>query len=693
MRVLPPLAGALLAALVGAAPAAAQFPTQPPAPMPLEPAQFPPFAETILDNGLRVIVVSSAKQPVLSLTLAMPGGSFYDPAAKVGVADLMAGLLTKGAGSRTADEIAAAIEGVGGSIGASAGTDFLTLNTAVLSGDRQLAFELLADAALRPTFPESELELLRKQTLSALALQKAQPASIASRAFSKGIYGDHPYGRAMDETSVAAITRADLVAFHSQRVRPNQAVLVIAGMIDTLEARQLATAAFGAWGGVAAGTPATRAAPQRMTSEILLVHKPGAVQSNIVAGNTTWTATDSRGYALTLANQVLGGASDARLFQILREEKGWTYGAYSGAARRRVLGYFQATAEVRTEVTDSALVELLHQMRRLSAEPMPVDEFERQKQTLVGRFPLEIETAQQVASQVASARLLGLATDYVQTYRQRLAAVTPEQARAAARMGIRADASFIVVVGDATKLTERLQKVAPVTVVDVDGKPLATADLEVKGGKLDLDLARMMTASDSFTVMVQGQPFGYQTSSMSRDGDGWVYRERSQLATVIQQQTEVRFGPDVAMRSTAQSGRFQGQDMKLDVRYDAGTATGEGVTPGAQGMQPVKYEKVAIPVGTLDDNLVQGLLPYFKWAPDASFTVAVFATGKGVVEPRAYKVAGEEELTLPIGTVKTWRVLSTGGEQPGTYWIEVAMPHRVMKFGPANAPVEFVRAK
>lgn len=689
MRALILFTGALLAV----APLAAQFPTRPPAPMPLEPAQFPPFAETILANGLRVIVVSSNKQPVVSLTLAMPGGSFHDPAGRSGIAAMMAGLLTKGAGNRTAEEIAAAIEGVGGSLSASAGIDFLTLSTAVLSGDRRLAFDLLADAALRPTFPATELDLLRKQTLSALALERSQPAAIASRAFATGIFGDHPYGRSTDEASVGAITRADLVAFHGQRVRPNQALLVIAGAIDTLEARELATTAFGAWGGVAAGVPATRAAPQRMRSEILLVHRPGSVQSNLVVGNTTWTATDARGYALTLANQVLGGASDSRLFQILREEKGWTYGAYSGAARRRVLGSFMATAEVRTEVTDSALVELLAQMRRLSVEPMPVEEFERQKQTLVGRFPLEIETAQQVASQVAGARLLGLATDYVQTYRQRLAAVTPEQARAAARQGIRADAAYVVVVGDATKLGDRLKGIAPVTIVDIDGKALATDELEIKGAALDLDLARLAPATDSFTVMVQGQPFGYQVAALARDGDGWAYRERSQLATVVQQQTEVRFGADLAMRTTSQSGRFQGQEMRLAVRYTEGTASGEGVTPGAQGMQPVKYENVTIPIGTLDDNLVQGLLPYFKWTPTASFTVSVFASGKGVIEPRTYKVTGEEVVTLPTGDVNTYKVAVTGGEQPGTYWIESAAPHRLIKFGPANAPIEFVRAR
>ena len=689
MRALTLFAGALLTAL----PLAAQFPAQPPEPMPLEPAQFPPFAETILANGLRVIVVSSTKQPVVSLTLAMPGGSFYDPAGRSGVAEMMAGLLTKGAGNRTAEEVAAAIEGVGGSLAASAGGDFLTLSTAVLSGDRRLAFDLLSDAALRPTFPATELELLRKQSLSGLALERSQPASIASRAFAKGIFGEHPYGRSTDEASVGAITRADLVAFHGQRVRPNQALLVVAGAIDTLEARELATAAFGAWGGVAAGVPATRAAPQRMRSEILLVHRPGSVQSNLVVGNTTWTATDARGYALTLANQVLGGASDSRLFQILREEKGWTYGAYSGAARRRALGSFTATAEVRTEVTDSALVELLSQMRRMSAEPLPVEEFERQKQTLVGRFPLEIETAAQVASQVAGARLLGLATDYVQTYRQRLAAVTPEQARAAARQGIRADAAYIVVVGDATKLGDLLKPIAPVTVVDIDGKALAPDELVIKGSALDLDLARLAPASDSFTVMVQGQPFGYQVTALTREGDGWAYRERSQLATVVQQQTEVRFGADLVMRSTTQSGRFQGQEMKLDVRYAEGAASGEGVTPGAQGMQPVKYEKVATPLGTLDDNVVQGLLPYFRWTPTASFSVSVFASGKGVVEPRTYKVTGEEVVTLPTGDVKTYKVAVTGGEQPGTYWIESAPSHRLIKFGPANAPIEFVRAR
>ncbi len=686
------LAGALAAGLA-AVPVAAQFPTRPPAPMPLQPAQFPPFAETVLANGMRVLVVSNAKQPVLSLTLAVPGGALYDEAGKSGTAELVAGLLTKGAGTRTADQLSATIEGVGGSLSATAGADFLTISAAVLTSDRRLAFALLADAALRPTFPATEVELLRKQSLSALALAKSQSGSIAAQAFAKGLYGDHPYGRAPDNASVGAITRDDLVTFHRQRMRPSQALLVIAGAIDTVEARQLAEETFSAWGGVAVGAPVARAAPQRARTEILLVHRPGSVQSNIIVGNTTWMATDTRGYALTLANQVLGGASDARLFQILREQKGWTYGAYSSVARRKGLGTFSATAEVRTEVTDSALVELLAQLGRIGSMPIPADEFERQKQTLVGRYPLQVETADAVAAQVANARLLGLATDYVQTYRQRLAAVTAEQAQAAARMGMRADGALIVVVGDATKIADRLRAIAPVSMVDVDGNPMTADDLLPKVVVLAIDPTRIVAATDSFTVLVQGREFGYQVSSLGRDGDGWVYTERSQLATVIQQSTEVRFGLDLSMRSAVQSGRFQGAEFKLDVRYANGRVTGAGVTPGAAGLQPVRYADVELLPGTIDDNVIQGLLPFFTWSPGATVNVSVFGSGQGTVRTNTYQVSGEETITIPMGAVETYRVAFTGGDAPGTYWIEKAAAHRVMKFGPAGQPVEFVRVR
>jgi zinc protease len=662
--------------------------------LPLEPAQFPPFVEFELENGLRVVLVQSEKQPVLSMQLAVLGGSLYDPNGKSGTADLVAGLLTKGAGARSAEQFAEAIERVGGTLTASASADFLAVQAAVLSADRELAFELVSDALLRPTFPETELELLRTQTLSSLALARSQPDAIAGRIFDRAIYGDHPYGRSADETTVRAISRTDVEEFHRARVRPAQALLVLAGAIDSVEAHRLAQQSFGAWAGRGATPPPARPAPQRQRTEIILVHRPGSVQSNIVVGNTTWLPTDTRSYALSLGNQILGGASDSRLFQILREEKGWTYGAYSGVDRYRGLGAFSAGAETRTEVTDSALVELLAQMRRMGTEMVPSEEFERQKETMVGRFPLQVETAQQVADQVARARLLGLATDYVQTYRQRVAAVTPEQMQAAARSGMRADAALVVVVGDGLALRERLEKIAPVTLVDVDGNPMATEAMTVTAQPLAIDPAALRASSDSFDVMVQGQNFGYQTTSLRRGPDGgWEFTEQSVLGPIIQQRTSVEFSSTLVMQSTEQGGRFQGNDLRLSVTYENGMARGEGITPGAQGMQNVNYANVAVPQGAVDDNLLVALLPYFQWEPNATVRVSVFASGKGVVEQRTFRVVAEEAVVVPLGTFAAYRVSYEGGEAPGTYWIESAAPHRVLKFGPAGVPLEFVRVR
>ncbi len=683
-----------VAALAVMSPAAqAQQRQAPPAPLPLAEAQFPAFVEFELENGLRVVLVPSTKQPVLSLQLSVLGGTLYDPAAKSGLADMAAGLLTKGAGSRSADQISAEIERVGGSLAAFAGPDFLSVSASVLTNDRELAFALLSDALLRPTFPAAELDLLRTQTLSALALARSQPAAIAGRMFAKGIYGEHPYGRRADEASVRAISREDLAEFHAARVRPAQALLVLAGAIDSAEAHRLAQRSFGAWTGSGAAPPPARPAPQRARTEILLVHRPGSVQSNIVLGNTTWLPTDTRGHALALANQIVGGASDSRLFTILREEKGWTYGAYSSVDRVRGIGSFTATAEVRTDVTDSALVEMLQQVRRLGNEPVPRDEFERQQQTVTGRFPLTVETARQVASQVATARLLGLANDYVQTYRQRLAALTPEQVQAAARSGMRAEAALVVVVGDGLALRERLAKIAPVTLVDIDGQPIGAEAMEAPVVPLALDPSTLRASSDSFAVMVQGNTFGYQVMSLEESALGWRFRERSVLGPIIQQQTSVEFTRALQMLSTEQTGKFQGNDLRLTVRYTGGKATGDGLTPGQNGMQEVRYADVAVPEGTVDDNLLVTLLPFFQWQAGAVIDVGVFSSGRGVVERRNFRVESEDVVTVPVGTFAAFRVSYTGGESPGTYWIEVAAPHRVLKFGPAGVPLEFVRVR
>ena len=457
-KAMPMRAAVAFAAIsLGSSALAAQaFPSKPPAPMPLAPAQFPPFQQVTLPNGLKILVVSNRRLPILSMSLAFRAGSQHDPDGKEGLAAMVAGVLTKGAGARDAEAVATAIEGVGGSIGASAGADFMSVDVSLLSENAALGFELLADAVMRPSFAEQEVELNRTQALSGLQLDQSQPASIAARTFARELYGTHPYGRSAEPASVKTVSRADLIAFQKARLTPGSALLVLAGDITLARAQQMATTAFRGWTGAGAAATATAASaaapPARTATRIVLVHRPGSVQSNIIVGNLTWSPTDQRSYAATLANKVLGGGSDSRLFMIPREQKGWTYGAYSSLTRNKGTGYFTASAEVRTEVTDSSLKELLSQMTRIRTEPIPTAEFDDAKNALVGRFPLQVETADQVAGQVTTAQLLGLAPDYVQTYRQKLQAVTPTTALAAAKAAVRPDSGLVVVVGDGAKI-------------------------------------------------------------------------------------------------------------------------------------------------------------------------------------------------------------------------------------------------
>jgi zinc protease len=672
--------------------AAQDFPKTPPPPAAIEPARFPPFQEANLSNGVELVVVERKDLPVLSISLSVPAGSYYDPADKSGLADMVAGLLTKGAGDRTANQIAEAIESVGGSISANAGPDFLTVRADALSPNAELAFGLVGDVIARPKFPAEEMELLRKQTLSGLQLERSDPGALASRFFAYGLYGAHPYGvRPTDET-VQAITREDLVAYHRARVRPGDALMVVAGNISLADAKRHAERALAGWTGGEADARQAADVPTRDKTELVIVHRPGSVQSNIVVGNTTFLPNDPLWYPASMASRVLGGGADARLFMILREQKSWTYGAYSSLQRRKQIGAFQATAEVRTEVTDSALVELLTQLRLMGTEAVPAQELENARSAAVGSFPLTIETVNQVAGAVSNAKLLGLPDDYLQMYRTRLAAVTAKQLQDAAKEVIRPDAALIVVVGDATKIYEPLKDIAPTRIVDVEGEPLEPSELTVAAESLPLDATKLVARTDSFSVLVQGNPFGYQTSTLTKTADGFQYVEESQIGPVLSQRTEITLSGTGEVRKVAQSGKVQGQDMKIDIAVADGHASGSSTTPGPQGMKTVTVD-TDVPSGVIDDNGLTALLPALPWSADASWSFPVLSSGEGTVKTYTLKVAGTESVTVPAGTAETYKVEMSGGQQPVTMYITTAAPHQVMKITVAGAPIEIVRVK
>ncbi|MHB1311929.1 MAG: insulinase family protein [Gemmatimonadaceae bacterium] len=685
---------AATATATAAGPLAAQdFPTRPPAPMPIKAAQFPPFQEATLPNGVRLIVVENHKLPVISVELAFAAGRTYDAAGKSGTADMVATLLTKGAGKRTADEFSAAIEGIGGSISAGADADFLTVSANFLTADAPFALGLMADAVVRPTFADKEVELARTQMLSSLQLEQSQPASIAARFFAKGLYGENPYGRRADVASAKAITHADLTAFQAARLRPAGALLVFAGDISLARARELAATAFAGWTGAAPAPLAVAGTPTRTSTEILLVHRAGSVQSNILAGNLTWTPSDPRVYGARIANQVLGGGGDSRLFLILREQKGWTYGAYSGFTRNKGTGYFQASAEVRTEVTDSSVAEILAQVKRIRDEPISAKEFEDAKSSLVGRFPLQVETAAQVAAQVTTARLLGLPNDYVQTYRQKLAAVTPADARTAARAGISRDAAFVVVVGDGAKIYDKLKAIAPVKIVNVDGAPMTPADFVVKAGALDLNLSALTAHTDSFSVLVQGKEFGSQVAKLEKVAGGWKYTETSAIPMAgVQQSTTLTFSDAIEMQELHQTGTAGGQATKIDIVYAGGRAKGKATTPSQAGPKTIDVD-VEMPKGAIDDNGLQVLMAAMKWSATAKIPVTALQSGKGTLLPAVLTVAGEEKVKVAAGEFDAWKVELSGGEAPLTFWVQKGPVGRVLKIVPTGQPISIELVK
>jgi hypothetical protein len=492
---------------------------------------------------------------------------------------------------------------------------------------------------------------------------------------------------------VKAITKADLVAFESTRLRPGGALLVFAGDISLAKARELASKAFAGWSGAAPAAPVFKAPPARTSTEILLVHRAGSVQSNILAGNLTWSPGDPRVYGARIANQVLGGGGDSRLFLILREQKGWTYGAYSSFTRYKGVGYFEATAEVRTDVTDSSLTELLAQVRRIGGEPISAKEFDDAKSSLVGRFPLQVETAAQVAAQVTQARLLGLPNDYVQTFRQKLAAVTPADAQAAAKAGIKRDAALIVVVGDGAKIYDKLMKIAPVRIVSVDGAPLTPADLVVKAGALDLNLAALVARSDSFNVLFNGNAIGSQVSTLAKVDGGWKYTETTAIAMAgVSQSTTVTFSDAIAMQEVHQTGTQGGQTAKIDVVYAGGRAKGKAVTPSQQGPKTVDVD-AEMPTGAIDDNAMQPLMAAMKWGAGAKIPLAVFQSGKGALAQYTLNVTGDEKVKVAAGEFDTWKVELSGGEAPLTLWVTKGGAARVVKIVPAGAPISVELAK
>ncbi|MDX1674194.1 MAG: insulinase family protein [Longimicrobiales bacterium] len=664
------------------------FPTEPPAPLAIEDVDFPEYSERTLSNGARLLVVRNPEQPVVNIQLLMQGGSAADPAELAGLASVTASQIDKGTEAMTAREIAEAVDFIGARLGAGASSEWTSVSLTTITDFLDHGLDLMADVVLNPTFPAEELETEKRRRISSLRLQKSQPGSLAAEAFMEGVYGSHPYGRTETVESIEALDPADLESYHGRHFRPEGALFVVAGDVDADAIADRLEGAFSGWTG-APGTAMDRPAPPtRSDRAMVFVHKPGSVQAVIRVGHLMPSATEADWVTLDVANQVLGSGSaqfNAWMMEILREERGYTYGAYSGMSERQGPGYFMMNGEFRNEVADSSLMIMLDLAERLRAGDIPADDLEDAKLYLTGSFPLSIETPQQVAGQVASNRLLGRDHAYLEEYRSRVDQVTADDIARVTGELIRPDRALIVVVGDATEVLEKVRPFADrVDVVDPEGEPVDVTSLmaaaEAAAG-MTYDASELRPRELQYGIMFQGNEVGTVVTRWTREGDAFAVVSEQQLpGMAVTQTTEfdaLTFAPIRMSTDAGGMGTFA-------LEVEDGRVTGQGFNP-QQGPQDVD---VALPEGTALEGQLDVALAVTDYQDVGELTLRIL-TSAGTVQVVSATVAGEETVQVPAGEFETYR-LELQGQQTMTVWVTKAEPHIVVKRELAAQPVQIV---
>jgi predicted Zn-dependent peptidase len=373
--------------------------------------------------------------------------------------------------------------------------------------------DLLAEVALEPSFPENEVALAKQNTKESLRQQRAQPSFLASEMVSRVMFGEHPYSVvAPTPESIDRATREEFVSFHHSKLVPNNAVFIVVGDVKYDDILKRAESLFATWQrgeDVVANFPAP---PVRTKRTAYLIDRPGSAQSNIVIANSGIIRTSPDYFPMLLMHTVLGANASSRLFMNLREDKGYTYGAYSNLDARRTAGTFRAMAEVRTPVTGDSLKEFFYELDRIRNERVSDKEIADAKSYLTGVFPIRLETQEGLTDQLVQIKMLNLPDDYLQNYRDRVNAVTGEEIQRVAQKYVQTDKAALIVVGDGASVLDQM-------------KPYAD-DIEVYSTAGKRKLAQASAATDptgSWSIEVE-TPLGQNipaTLTISRSESGY----------------------------------------------------------------------------------------------------------------------------------------------------------------------------
>ncbi|HEX2271134.1 MAG TPA: pitrilysin family protein [Pyrinomonadaceae bacterium] len=507
------------------------FRSAPPPPLQPHPIAIPAPQETVLPNGLTVVVVEDHRLPLVSYRLAFPVGGALDPPGLHGLTDLLAGLLPEGTESKTSREIADEVARMGASLSAGANSDYTIVAASALAQFNDHILELMADVTLHPSFPENEVELAKQNTKESLRQQRAQPSFLASEMVSRVMFGDHPYSIvAPTPESIDRSSRDEFVRFHRLRLVPNNAVFIIVGDVRYGDIVKRIESLFSTWERGEELVTSFPAPPIRTKKTAYLIDRHGSAQSNIVIANSGITRTNPDYFPMLLMHTVLGANASSRLFMNLREEKGYTYGAYSNLDARRMAGTFRATAEVRTPVTGDSLKEFFYELNRIRNEPVSQKEISDAKSYLTGVFPIRLETQEGLTDQLVQIKMLGLPDDYLQVYRDRVQAVTIEEIQRVAQKYVKPDEAALIVVGDGKAVLDQIRPYCKdIEIYNTTGKRQTTNG----SGATD--------PVGSWSIAIE-TPLGQNipaTLTISREGDGFSGKFISELGEADLRSIEV----------------------------------------------------------------------------------------------------------------------------------------------------------
>ncbi len=441
-----------------------------------EPVFNPPTpTRTTLSNGMGISVIEQRGLPIVAFGMLMDAGASRDPEQLPGLAGFTAQMLPEGTTSKTSQEIAQAFEFIGSRISADGRREYTLLSAETLTKHWPTALELTADLVLNPSFPDHEVERVRREHLTELRRGKDEPNAVAEQLMAGLVFQrDSGYGHPLSgtENSIGALTRDDMVRQFSQDYSPANANLIVVGDVSIDEVAKRAEEIFGSWkGGDSSANGVATIAPSNGTATIYLVDRPGAPQSVIRAMHTTIPRLHPDYLGLTLMNYAFGGQFSARLNQNLRQEKGYSYGYQSHVQWFRGPSLMLAGGSVQTEVTKESVFETLKEFNEVrGSRPISAEELDNSKQSVLRSFPANFERPGAIMGQVLQMVQFGLPDDYLQTVRSNVEAVTLDEVHRVTQELVRPDQLKILVVGDRQQIEKGLRELdIPTVILDVDG--------------------------------------------------------------------------------------------------------------------------------------------------------------------------------------------------------------------------------